>query len=344
MNIKNQRQAIWLLAALLIANTFVSNAFAAIAFVSASNSASLVDTIDEGDQRVFVFGGIADGESTDLAFSVDSDCPGVAMTGGAEFASTWSCSGGVITASVTNRGGMSFGPATDANQGTFYVTFNDPPAPPGLDAAPAELFGIQISVFGDISSWNLSGEMTESGALFGVELTGSKGGSANFRMYLPQAAVDFLGGVLGVYVGGKPDPFASVSVNDDGSVALSVDISQLGGAAGSSSRVGPKATTVTKKITAGARVLGVAFNKTSVKSGKSVALAMCAGSDFVVGDKVPLTFTLGGKATTLKKSFTIDSSGCAQANVKLKSVAPGSLTAKIKYKGSKAKSSIKVTK
>ncbi len=319
-------------------------ALAAVTFVSATNSVSLVETIDENGQRVFVLGGNADGESTDLTFSVDSVCPGVAMTGGAEFTANWSCAGGVISATVTNRGGMSFGPSSGGNAGTYYVTFSDPPAPPGQETPPAELSGIQISLFGDISSWNLSGEATDAGAQFGVELSGSKGGEAHFRMDLPQAAVTYLGGVLGVFVGGKPDPFATVTTNDDGSVSLEVDIASLSSSAVHGARVGSRADTVTKKITTGERTLGVAFNKTSVKTGGSVGIAMCAGTEFSAGAKVPVKFTVGGKSTSLKKTFVLDSAGCARTSVRLRSVSVGTLTAKVTYGGDRAQARVKIAK
>ena len=149
------KKSIYLIFCAALASISISiNAYAAITFVSATNSANLVNTIEDSESRVFVFGGVADGQSTDLSFTTDTECPGVAMTGGAEFTAKWSCTGGVISATVTNRGGMSFGPATDENAGTFYVTFSDPPAPPGSETAPAALKVIQISVFGDVSQWD----------------------------------------------------------------------------------------------------------------------------------------------------------------------------------------------
>ena len=318
-------------------------AHATVSFVSATGGATLANTIEEGSAQVFVFGGIADGESTVLNFTTDGACPGVAMTGGAEFGAVWSCADGAISATVINRGGMSFGPATDQNAGTFYVTFSNPPAPPGSDTAPAALSGIQIALYGDVSSWDLSGEATESGAQFGVELQGDQGGEAHFRMYLPSAAVEYLGGVLGIYVGGKPDPFASVTSNQDGSVDIMVDIASL--SAGSSQSAGVfAASEVTKKITAGARALTVGFNKTSVKSGKSVGVAVCAGTEFTAGDKVAIAFSVAGKAAGIKKSLKLGSAGCAQSTVKLRGVKVGTLTAKVSYKGGKAKGSVKVTK
>lgn len=323
----------------------VTNADAAISFVSATNSASLVSTVDEGSERIFIFGGIASGEATTLSFTTDAACPGVAMTGGAEFTASWSCSSGVISATVTNRGGMSFGPSTDGNAGTFYVTFSNPPTPPGYDSAPTALSGIQISVFGDVSSWNLSGEpSTGGGVTFGVELSGTKGGEANFRMDLPAPAVTFLGGVLGVFVGGKADPFATVNTNSDGSVGIKVDIASLSSDTASSSSVGTNADLVTKKITAGARSLSVGFNKTSVKKGKSVSVSVCSGTEFTAGDKVAVKFTVGGKATKIDKTLKLDSQGCAKSSVSTKTVSVGTLTAKVSYKGKKASGKMKVTK
>ena len=341
MKIINKKSIISVAIAIL---SLYSAANAEITFVSASNSASLVNTIEDSESRVFVFGGIADGQATDLSFTTDSTCPGVAMTGGAEFTAKWSCTGGIISATVTNRGGMSFGPASEENAGTFYVTFSNPPAPPGSVTPPASLTGIQISVFGDVSKWDLSGEATSAGAQFGVELSGSQGGDAHFYMELPQPAVEFLGGVLGVYVGGKPDPFAGITVNDDGSVSLKVDIASLSQTGLSTSNVNSKATIVTKKITTGERILNIAFSKNSLKSGQSASLALCAGTEFTAGDKIRASFILGSKVLGIKKTFTLDSNGCAKGSVKLKSVSAGTITAKIAYEGSKAKGSAKVTK
>ena len=324
---------------------FISgNACAEISFVSASNAANLLTTINDNGNSVFVFNGIADGETTDLFFSINTNCPLVAMTGGAEFSGHWSCTGGVISASVTNRGGMSFGPATDENRGSFYVTFSDPPAPPGMDTAPTAFAGTQIAVFGDVERWDLSGESTAQGANFGVELSGPQGGAAHFRMYLPADAVSFLGGVLGITVGGKPDPFAAVTTNSDESSDITVDIASLASAKTNSKHPHVNASTITKKITAGVRVLGVAFDKTSVKTGKSVTLAMCTGTEFTAGESVNVKYSVGGKAIALKTKLTIDNSGCAKASVKLKSVSIGILTAKVSYKGKNAKSTLKVTK
>lgn len=327
-----------LTAAIFVTNPSVS--LAAVSFTSATNAATLAQTIEEDGARVFVFSGIADGESTTLTFSNDSTCPGVAMTGGAEFVTKWSCADGVISATVTHRGGMSFGPNGTAS--TFYVTFNNPPAPPGSDTAPAALSGIQISVFGDVTSWNLTGEMTSSGTQFGIELSGSQGGDAHFRMDLPQAAADYLGGILGVFVGGKPDPFSTVTTDEDGSVSIVVDIASLTGSSTSAANIGSKAGSVTKKITAGVRSLNVAFKSTKLKAGKSTSLAMCAGTTFAAGDKVIASFTLDNKAISLKKSFVLGSNGCAKTSVK--PTATGKLGAKISYQGSKAKASATVSK
>jgi hypothetical protein len=323
-----------------------SNALAAVSFVSASSTATLVKTIDQDNERVFVFGGIASGESTTLTFSTDSTCPGIAMTGGAEFTTNWNCAAGAISATVTNRGGMSFGPSPEGNQGTFYVTFSDPPTPPGMSSPAAMLSGIQISVFGDVSSWNLSGDANASGATFGVYLSGTQGGEAHFRMDLPKTAVQFLGGVLGLYVGGKPDPFATVINNNDGSAEVAVDIKELQPEASRPAELAAmaKPLMVSKKITTGTRSLSVAFSATSVKAGKSASLAMCSGAAFVAGDKVPVKLTLGSKSLPIKKSFTLNATGCGVTSIKLKSVTPGSLTAKVSYKGQKAKATLKVIK
>ena len=344
MNLRTTRSIVTSFGLALALLLVTSNAFAAISFVSATNSLNLVETVDDNGNSVFVFGGIADGDSSVLSFSTDSACPGVAMTGGAEFTANWSCESGVISATVTNRGGMSFGPAPEGSPATFYVTFSNPPAPPGQDAAPAELSGIQISIFGDVSSWDLSGEPSSSGGVtFGVELSGTSGGEAHFRMDLPQAAVTYLGGVLGVFVGGRLDPFATVTTNDDGSVQLKVDIASLSTSSRASAKPGTKASSVTKKITTGERSLGIGFSKKSVKSGKSVALAMCTGKVFTAGTKIPITFTVGGKRVGITKSFKLDSKGCARTTVKLASVSRGTLTAKISHKRKNAKATIKVT-
>jgi len=335
-----------LFAVLAITSSLVvaSVAKAEISFVSASNSVTLEDTIDEGDQRVFVFDNLADGDDSDLVFSTDTDCLGVAMTGGAEFAVPWSCSGGVIAATVTHRGGMSFGPSGGEAPSSFYVTFSNPPPAPGTETPPAELTGTQISVFGNVSQWDIDGEATESGATFGVELSGEQGGEAHFRMYLPQTAADYLGGVLGVFVGGKPYPFATVTTNEDGSVDLAVDIESLKSSSVSSAKLGTKAGTVTKKITTGEREFAISFAKTTVKSGKSVGMALCAGTDFTAGDKIKAKFSVAGKVLDLKKSFTLDDAGCSTASLKLKSAPAGTLKATVSYNGDKAKGTTKVTK
>lgn len=344
MTLSSIKQKLLALGTILACFSGPSDAFAAITFGSSSNpAASLLTTIDDNGNTVFVIGGLADGESTDLTFAIDSTCPMVAMTGGAEFGAPWDCTGSVITASVTYRGGMSFGPATDELAGSFYVTFSNPPAPPGSDTAPEAFDGVQISLYGDISSWDLDGGVTEEGATFGVELSGTQGGEAHFRLYLPQAAVAFLGNILGVSVGGKPYPFATVTTNEDGSVTLAVDIEALKGEAASSSRRVKQQKVVTNSIVAGARTLGVGFGKSSAKSGKAVSIAMCAGAEFTAGDKVPVKFTVGGKSAGIKKSFTLDSTGCAQTTVKLKAVRAGTLTAKVNYGGETARGTVKVT-
>jgi hypothetical protein len=339
----NLKSILLSLAATIVLLGAASDAFAAISFVSGTNSVTLSQTITDEGNSVFVFDGIAEDESTVLTFSTDSACPGVAMTGGAEFGATWTCSDGVITATVTDRGGMSFGPGPEGSPSTFYVTFSNPPTPPGAESAVAALSGIQISVFGDISSWDLDGSTSASGAVFGVELSGTEGGDAHFRMDLPRTAAEFLGGVLGVFVGGKPDPFATVITNQDGSVSIDVDIAKLVSTRGAlSGRAAPKM--VTKKITAGERSLSVGFDKTSVKSGSSVTIKACAGTEFKSGDKFAAQFTLGSSALSLKKTLTLDSLGCGQGSVKLKSIKPGTLTAKVTYKGKRAKATLKVTK
>ena len=322
--------------------TLYSEALAEISFVSGTGSVTLKETIDDNGSPVFVFDDTAEDETTVLTFATDSACPGVAMTGGAEFVDVWSCVDGVITATVTDRGGMSFGPGPEEIT-TFYVSFSEVPAPPGSDVAPEALSGIQISVFGDINRWDLDGELTSDGAVFGVELGGPEGGEAHFRMDLPAPAVEFFGGVLGVFIGGKADPFATVTTNEDGSASVDVDIATLVSGAGVLGvRAMPK--TVTKKITAGQRTLSVGFNRASAKTGKSVGIKVCSGVVFTEGDKVAAKFTLGGSAVSLKKSVTLDSSGCGQSTLKLKGVKTGRLTAKVTYKGDRAKTTLKVTK
>lgn len=343
MNTFTIRLTLLTLAAMFVTIARTSDASATISFVSATNSAVLSETVDDGGNPVFVFDGTAEDGSTVLTFSTDSACPGVAMTGGAEFGDRWTCNDGVITVTVTDRGGLSFGPGPEKEPGTFYVTFSNPPTPPGADSPAAALSGIQISVFGDIRSWDLDGSITSDGALFGVELSGPEGGDAHFRMDLPQAAADFLGGVLGVFIGGKPDPFATVVTNEDGSVSIDVDIVKLVSAKGFvSGKAEPKI--VTKKITAGERSLSIGFDKLSAKTGKSVAIKACAGTEFASGDKLAAQFTLGSSALSLRKTLTLDSTGCGRGSLKLKSVQPGKLTAKVTYKGKRAKATLKVTK
>jgi hypothetical protein len=332
-----------LLAAAAVLNlTYAAEAVAAISFVGGTNSVILTETINDEGNLVFVFDGTAVGERTVLSFSTDSACPGVAMAGGAEFDAVWSCSGGVITASLVDRGGLSFGPGPEGTPSTFYVTFSNPPTPPGAESPPTALTGIQISVFGDINRWDLDGSMSANGAVFGIELSGPEGGEAHFRMDLPQTAADFLGGVLGVFIGGKPDPFASVVTNPDNSVSIDVDIDRLAAVSGISGRSAQK--NITKKISAGARQLSVGFDGQSAKTGKRVAMKVCSGSDFASGDKVTPKFTLGRSTLTLKKVITLDSTGCGQTSVSLKGVKPGTLSASVSYKGSRAKAALKVVK
>jgi hypothetical protein len=328
--------------ALLAGLTFTSPALAAISFGSATNGATLVNTIDDNGTPVFVIGGVASGDSTTVSFAIDSTCPGLIMTGGAEFSGDWSCAGGTISATLISRGGLSFGPGSPDNAGTFYVSFGDAPAPPGASAPPSELSGIKIAVFGDVNRWDMTGEQAAGGARFGVELSGNEGGSAYFRLDLPAAAVNYLGGVLGVFVGGKADPFSAVVNNDDGSASLRVDIARLSSSS-SSSGVSALARTVTKKITTGARSVSFAFKKTSVKRGGNVAIAMCAGSTFTAGDKVKVKFTIGGKAARPKATFTLGASGCATSSVAVKNTARGTMTGQVVYKGKKGKGTIKVS-
>jgi hypothetical protein len=312
-----------------------------ISFVSGTNGVILSETVvDENGDKVFIFDGISEGQGSALTFSTDSACPGVAVTGGGEFASTWTCGEGVISASVVDRGGLSFGPQGSMN--TFYVIFSNPPTPPGESGPIAALSGIQISVFGAIRSWNLDGSVSASGATFGVELSGPEGGEAHFRMDLPPAAVQYLGGVLGVFVGGKPYPFASVETNDDGSVSLDVDIVDLTSAGTLSAQQDQQF--VTKKILAGKRVLSVGFDRVSVKSGKGVTIKVCAGTQYKVGDRIPITFTQGKKVLSLKKTLRLDSAGCGQSSVKLKSTKPGVVSASVAYKGKRAKAALKILK
>lgn len=317
---------------------------AEIAFTGASNpSASLFTTLDGDDgNKVFVFKGLTEGESSSFTFSINTDCPMVALSGGAKFDSNWSCTAGVITTSVTYKGGMSFGPASDQTAGSFYLTFNNPPTPAGLTSPPTELSGIQISLYGDISQWNLSGEQTTSGVAFGIELTGSQGGESHFSMYLPPNAVTFLGSIIGVTVGGKSDPFATVTSNNDGSATIAVDIDSLQSNSLLLARLKTKADkAITKKILAGQRTLSLASKTKTVKSGGSINLAMCAGKDYSSGDKIPLQFLVAGKTNKSIKasSFTLDSKGCSSKKIKLPKNLRGTLVTKISYKGKKASTS-----
>ncbi len=328
---------------------FALPAFAEVSFSSASNGAvTLHETLTNDDGgNVFVFKGLANGESSDLVFAVDSDCPMIAMTGGAKFTSAWSCSGGVINVSAMYKGGMSFGPGTEDNKDSFYVTFSDPPTPPGSSTVPTALAGIQMSLYGDISKWSLDGKMTSSGMVFGVSMTGTQGGDAHFLMDLPKAAATLLGGVLGVSVGGVADPFASVVTNEDESVSLAVNIDSIQSASIRSGRAGVKSSkAITKKIYAGARTLSVGAKKSSVKSGTALTFAMCAGKTFTKGAKVPLSFLLDSKT---KKSLpavllTLNAKGCATKQVNIPKLLSGSLVAKVSYKNKTATTKVKVTK
>lgn len=342
MNTKN----LWTVFVCMLVTLYVGTANATVSFSSSSNSqVTLATTVANDDGgTVFVFKGLATGETSTIAFAIDSECPMVAMTGGAKFTSNWSCSGGVITTSVEYKGGLSFGPSNAENAGSFYITFTNPPAAPGSNTPPAALSGIQISLYGDVSNWSLTGEQTAQGVSFGVELSGPSGGAAHFLMDLPQSAVTFLGEILGITVGGKPYPFATVTSNADGSVSIAVDIEKLEGSSSSSASV--LADTVTKKILAGERTLGIASNKVSVKKGGSFSLAMCAGKTFAAGDKVTIKFLLGGKSSSALNpvSLKLDASGCASKKIKLNKSLVGKLVSQVAYKGKKASASIKITK
>jgi hypothetical protein len=324
-------------------------AFAAVSFVSASNSSvSLYSTVPNDDgSNVFVMQGLADGETSDFSFTTDTTCPLIAMTGGAKFSAQWSCADGVITASVIYKGGMSFGPGTEESNESFYITFSNPPTPPGFDAAPTQLAGIQISLYGGISQWNLDGEPTATGVTFGIELGGTQGSDAHFLMDLPETAVGFLGGVIGVSVGGKPDPFASVVTNDDASVSIKVDIDNLQSSSiRSIEKVIKSNAVITKKILAGERSLSIASSKSSVKSGATLTFAMCSGKTFTAGNKVPLTFLLGNKSNRAFKatSLTLNANGCGTKKIKVAKSISGNLVAKVVYKGTKATAKVKITK
>ncbi len=323
-----------------------SLAHSEIAYDSASNeSLSLFDTIDSDGQQVFVFEGLADEDVSEIVFNIDSECPLVAMTGGAKFNGAWTCDSGTIAVSVTNKGGMTFGPQTNQPQGSFYVTFSNPPPAPGSETPPAEMAGIQISLYGDIQSWDLSGEATNAGASFGVELSGPEGGEAHFLMDLPSTAVSFLGGVLGVKVGGKADPFATVTMNEDGSASVAVDIASLKTASSASSRHHIAGRTITKKIVAGPRALSLAPKKTTAKAGSSIVYAMCAGQTYTAGDKIPVEFAVGNQVKkNLKASFILDENGCDTSSLKLTKGLTGTLVARIKYKGKKTSANLKVQK
>lgn len=337
---KKTKNIMWIAWAAFASVVSSSEARAEISFVSGTNNVVLSETtVDENGDKVFIFDGIAEGESSSLTFSTAGTCPGVAVTGGGEFASTWTCSAGVITASILDRGGLSFGPQGSSN--TFYVIFSDPPTPPG-GAPLTALSGIQISVFGTIRSWSLDGNISSSGATFGVELSGPEGGEAHFRMDMPQTAVEYLGGVIGVFIGGKPDPFASVINNDDGSVSLDVDIAKLVTRAALSAQEDQNL--VTKKIVAGKRVLNIGFNKTSAKKRQSVIMKVCAGTKYRSGDKIPVRFARGKMALKLKKTIKLDSAGCGQSSLKLNTISPGQVSAYVTYKAKKATAKLLVTK
>lgn len=325
---------------LVLTATFLFSlpASATVTFVGATNSVTLFETLT-GDQNepIFVFKGIAQGEESTITFSTDTDCPYIAVAGGAKITAPWTCAGGAITVSVSYQGGLSFGPATDQNAGSFYIDFNTPPAPEGSNTPPTDLKGIQMSIYGDVSRWNLSGNVTPGGAEFGVELAGEQGAEQHFLMELPLTAVTFLGGVLGVSVDGRPYPFASVTTKDDGSVALAVDIANLQSTSLRRVRAGGSKT-ITKKIIAKQRALGIAASKNPVKSGNSFSLAMCAGTSFTAGDKVQVKFLLNKQSSSSFKNatFVLDQSGCAKRKVKTPSGVSGSLVSKISYKGAKA--------
>lgn len=266
------------------------------------------------------------------------------MVGRAKFNSPFTCAAGIITADVTYKGGLTFGPGTDSNADSFYSNFSSSAGSPDTPS-PSELRGIQFSLYGDISKWDLAGNMSESGTSFGLEISGPQGKELHFLMELPAAAVTYLGGILGLTVQGRPDPFASVVTNEDGSVAIAVDIDNL--QASSLTALGLTETnTVKKSYMAGKRKLSIASKKRSYKAGKTAGLAMCAGTNFTAGDKVRLSYTLNGAVdpSFRKSRATLDENGCARKSLKLPPEKFGTLVAKVTYAGKSSKGKLKVTR
>jgi hypothetical protein len=166
-------------------------------------------------------------------------------------------------------------------------------------------------------------------------------------MELPSAAVTYLGGILGMTVGGKPDPFASVETKEDGSVAIAVDITNLQATSVRTALLNTRASkTIKKKYLAGKRKISIASKKSSYKVGATASLAMCAGASFTSGDKATVTHTLNGKVSSSFRTskVTLDENGCAKKTLKLPRGKLGTLVSKITYKKQSGTGSFKITK
>jgi len=206
------------------------------------------------------------------------------------------------------------------------------------------LYGTHISVFGEILGFNTDFERSSSGTSIGVTFSGAPASDAHFLFDLSPGMVQMLGGVLGLSVDGKPDPFAAAINNEDGRVNLSLDIDKV--KAASVLGFAGQNNFITKKVATSERKLAVASKSKSAKSCSTLPIAMCAGKLFKKGDKVPLTFTLGGKANKLFKAsfFSLDASGCAKKSLKLPKSVTGNLGVQISYKSKSAKTSVSLSK
>jgi len=93
--------------AFFITTSLFNSAQAEIAFVSVSNpNAIYLDKKTEPGNEVFLFNGLAKDEATSVTLAVTGDCPFMAISAGAKFDADWTCSGGTITATLTNKGGL----------------------------------------------------------------------------------------------------------------------------------------------------------------------------------------------------------------------------------------------
>lgn len=323
---------------------FIVDARAEISFLSASNpNATYIDKESEIGNEVFLFNGLQFDEATELQFSITGSCPFIAISAGSRFDTALTCANGIITATVTNKGGMGWD-SFERYNGALWIGFSSLSSEQEALMPPGMSMGLsRVSVFGDIYGFNTIFSQTAGGTSFQVEFSGDPDGAAHFIMDLSMPMVQMLGGVLGFTVDGKPYPFGSVVTNADGSASMKLDVPKLK-AASRLSAFGSQS--ITKKIAAEERKLSIGVSKTPAKAGTSATLAMCTGKVFTAGAKVPVVFTLSGKTNKLLKasSFTLDKSGCSRLQLKIPKGLSGNLGAQVSHLGKKAKLSFVVTK